>query len=334
MMRVTLPGVLTGALAAGMMAVPLMLDDANRSAYILCLLAVVVVVGLSLLMGHAGQASFGQAAYYAIGAYTAALVALAGVPTWIALLLSPVISACVALAIGLALLRLRGFYLSFATIALHLILLALLGSAEWAGGDIGLPGIPKLSVFGFTFDSALKFSYLAFAAVASTLFFSHRLVKSRFGRGFRSLSTSEAAAESCGVPVFRFKVLVFTISAALAGMAGGLYAFFVGYVSPGSFPLLLSFQFVVMSLIGGARSWVGPAIGGALLSVLMHLLNVAGTLPGMPVYAPTVLTYGAFGALVILFAIFFSDGLSRPLLVNSGRQSDEKRGLFARPRWL
>lgn len=329
MMRMNLPGLLTAALLAAAITLPMLLGDANRSTYILCMLAVVVVIGLSLLMGHAGQVSFGQAAYYAIGAYTGALLARAGAPTLVALLLSPVISACVALAIGLTLLRLRGFYLSFATIALHLILLALLGSAAWLGGDIGLPDIPKLSVFGYEFDTALKFSYLALAAAAAALFLSHRLVHSRFGRAFKSLSTSEAAAESCGVAVFRYKVLVFTISAALAGIAGGLYAFFVGYVSPGSFPLLLSFQFVVMSLIGGARSWAGPAIGAAVMSVLIHVLNIAGTLPGMPAYAPTVLTYGAFGALVALFGIFFPDGLSRAFRRGRAREANNEWSTLA-----
>lgn len=334
MTRFTLPGLFTAAAAAIALVLPLGLDDANRSTYILCLLAVIVVVGLSLLMGQAGQASFGQAAYYAIGAYTAALLALAGVPTGVALLLSPVVSAGVALAIGLALLRLRGFYLSFATIALHLILLGLLGSVEWSGGDIGLPGIPKLALFGYRFDSSLEFSYLALAAAAAALVFSHRLVHSRFGRGFKSLSSSEAAAESCGVPVFRFKVLVFTISAALAGIAGGLYAFFVGYVSPGSFPLLLSFQFVVMSLMGGARSWAGPAIGAISLSVVMHLLNVAGTYPGMPVYAPTVLTYGAYGGLVIVFAIFFPEGVARRLRTERAPETPARQRRPGVLRWL
>ena len=106
---------------------PLVLDDAHRSTYVLCALSVIVVCGLSLLMGHAGQASFGQAAYYAIGAYAAALSSIAGLPTILALLLGPVTSALVAWAIGGILLRLRGFYLSFATIALQLMLLALLG---------------------------------------------------------------------------------------------------------------------------------------------------------------------------------------------------------------
>lgn len=292
------------------LVLPTLLNSAQMTVYVMSGLTIIVVTGLSMLIGYAGQVSFGQAAYYAIGAYCAALLSLHGVPTVLALLLAPFASVLVALLIGVPLLRLRGFYLSFATIAVHLIVLGLLSSSAFFGGEVGLYDIPPLNIGGAALTSPLAFAYLTLFLVTLILLVSQRIIESRFGRAFQALSTSEAASESCGVSVYRYKLLVFVLSAAFAGIAGGVYAFFMSYVSPAAFPLLLSFQLVVMSLLGGLRSQAGPVYGTLAITLLVQMLNHLGTLPGMPLSAPAVLSYGAYSALIILVALFLPKGLA------------------------
>ncbi len=192
------------AVGAGTLALPAFLDGKQLGIYILAGLAAMVTVGLSLLMGHAGQISLGQASFYAIGAYTAGLLAVHGAPPILGLLAAPVLAAGFATVVGIGVLRLRGHYLAFATLAMQLILLSVLAQSEWAGGAIGLQGIPRLSVGGFEFEEDIQYAYLTWAGLAIVLLVARNLVRSRPGRGLRALATSEVAAASSGVPVGRY----------------------------------------------------------------------------------------------------------------------------------
>jgi branched-chain amino acid transport system permease protein len=127
---------------------------------------------------------------------------------------------------------------------------------------------------------------------------------SRPGRGLRALATSETAASSAGVPVGRYRLAVFSLSAGVAGLAGGIYAFFLGYVAPGSFPVLLSFEYVVMAVVGGLGTVWGPVAGSAVITVLVQVLNNLGTRPGMPSYASSVFSYAVYALLLILVLLF------------------------------
>lgn len=289
---------------------PLLLSGPQLTIYVLICLAIVVTCGLSLLMGYAGQVSFGQGAFYGIGAYTAALVALSGYPTVIGLVLSPVLAMAAAVVIGFPLLRLKGFYLGFATLAVHLVLLNAVSGIEALGGDIGLTGIPPLKIAGVTFSSGIEYAYLVSGLAILTVFLNRQILSSRFGRAFRAVATSEAAAESCGIAVFNYKTYVFVLSAGYAGLAGGVYAFFFSYVSPSSFALLLSFQFVVMSVVGGSRSLLGPVLGAVIVTILVQGLNSLGTMSWMPPSAPIILSYGTYSVLVIVIVLFSPNGLA------------------------
>jgi branched-chain amino acid transport system permease protein len=132
---------------------------------------------------------------------------------------------------------------------------------------------------------------------------------SRPGRGLRALATSETAASSAGVPVGRYRLAVFSLSAGVAGLAGGIYAFFLGYVAPGSFPVLLSFEYVVMAVVGGLGTVWGPVVGSAVITVLVQVLNNLGTRPGMPSYASSVFSYAVYALLLILVLLFLPRGL-------------------------
>ncbi len=178
--------------------VPVLLPATQVSVYVLLLLSATVVVGLSMLMGFVYQVSLGQAAFTMIGGYTAALTATHGLPTWLGLLLAPVVAAACAALVGVPLLRLRGHQLAFATLAIQLILLSLVGRQEWTGGDIGLQGVPRLQVAGYEFAGEISYAYLALGALGLVVLITRHIVTSRPGRGLRALATSEVAAASSG----------------------------------------------------------------------------------------------------------------------------------------
>jgi branched-chain amino acid transport system permease protein len=298
-----------GALAAGTLALPLVLDESQTSIYVLAGLAMIVTIGISLLMGYAGQVSLGQAAFYAIGGYTAGLLAVHGWPRPLGLLAAPVVAAGAALAIAAPLLRLRGLYLAFATLAVQLIVLSLAGKLALTGGDIGLRGIPQLGVGSSEVDSVTGYAYLTWVAVALVLLVTVNVIRSRPGRGLRALATSEVAAGSAGVPVGRYRLVVFAISAGYAGLAGGIYAYFVGYVAPGSFPVVLSFEYIVMAVVGGIGSVWGAVAGVALITLAVQVLNRLGTEPGMPSFAPSVFSYAVYALLLVAVLLFLPRGL-------------------------
>ncbi|MGW4801398.1 branched-chain amino acid ABC transporter permease [Nonomuraea sp. NPDC004297] len=300
---------IVAGLAVLTLALPAVLDDSALAVYVLLGLAAMVTVGVSLLMGYAGQVSLGQGAFYAVGAYTAALLALNGVPPLVGLLAAPVVAALAALVIGTPLLRLRGHHLAFATLATQLILLSLAGQLEFTGGDIGLQGIPQFGVGSFEASGASVYAYLTWAGVALVMLVTRNVIASRPGRALRALATSEIAAASAGIPVGRYKLVVFALSAAFAGLAGGIYCFYTGYVAPGSFPVLLSIQYIVMAVVGGLGTIWGAVAGAAAITLLVQGLDRLATLPGMPAYAPGVLSYAVYALVLIVVVLFLPRGL-------------------------
>ncbi len=311
--------ILLAALVA--LALPAFLDGQQLGIYILAGLAAMVTVGLSLLMGQAGQISLGQASFYAIGAYTAGLLSVNDTPPVLALVAAPVVAATFAAVVGIGVLRLRGHYLAFATLAMQLILLSVLSQSTWAGGAIGLQGIPRFSIGGFELDEDIQYAYLTLAALAVVLLVAHNLVRSRPGRGLRALATSEVAAAASGVPVGRYRLAVFTLSAAFAGLAGGIYAFYLGYLGPGSFPVLLSIEYVVMAVVGGLGTLSGGVVGAVAIVLLVQVLNELGTSPGMPSYAPSVLSYAVYGLLLVVVVLWLPRGIVPALRLRRGERS-------------
>jgi branched-chain amino acid transport system permease protein len=304
---------LGAGVALATLALPLFLYDAELTIYVFIGLSVIVVAGLNLLYGFAGQVSLGQGAFYAIGAYCAGILAKHGVPPLAALLLAPLLTAVVAAGVGLPVLRLRGHYLAFATLAFQLIVLSLIGQdRELTGGDTGLTGVPDLTVAGFGVPldrRALGYANLPWVVAAAVLLLLSNLVASRPGRGLRALATSEAAALGSGVPVGRYKLQVFALAAGCAGLAGGIYAFFISYIAPGSFPILLSIQFLVMAAVGGVAVVWGPLVGSVLIYVMAQVLQQLGSQPGMPLHAPAELNYAVYGLVLILVMLFLPEGV-------------------------
>lgn len=300
------------AIAAGMitLALPLILSSTNTEIYVTVGLYTIVVAGLSLLMGFAGQVSLGQAAFYGIGSYTAAIMALHGWSPLVALIAAPIATAFLAFLIGIPLLRLKGHALAFGTLAVQLIFLAVIPeSASLTGGSIGLSAIPSLRIGPFAISSGRDYAYLVWIVVLVTLIIARNIVHSRPGRGLRAMAASVSGASATGVEVERYKLKDFTLSAAFAGIAGGIYAFFIGYVSPDAFPVVLSIEFVIMVVVGGMGTVTGAFVGAALITVISQVLTTLGTSPSLPPQLPTVLSLGVYAIILIAILRLLPSGL-------------------------
>ena len=297
------------ALLVGSLCIATFLGEAALSVYVLLLLSAIVTVGISLLMGHAGQVSLGHGAFYACGAYMAGITATNGYPALLGLLLAPLAAAVLAAVVGVPLLLLRGHHLAFGTLAMHIIFLSLIGEMTITGGDVGMMGIPRLQVGPIQLDSIRSYAYLSCFALVGVVLVTRNVLSSRPGRALRALSSSEVAAAASGVPVSRYKLAVFALSAAFAGLAGGIYAFHMGYLAPGSFPVLVSIEYVVMAVVGGLGRSSGALIGSTVVLLLVDALSRLATMSGMPSSAPVVLSYAVYAVLLVLAVLFLPRGL-------------------------
>ncbi len=308
------------ALAVLLVALPWQLSLPDQSLYTQMGQYAIVAIGLSLLMGFAGQVSFGQGGFYMLGAYVAGVITIRyHWPTLATLALAPFATAAVAWVIGLPLLRLRGHYLAFATLAVHLIFLSLVFTwVRVTGGEIGLIGVPKLKVGGGA-PAGATYAAIVWGLVVITALVSIALVASRAGRALRAIAASERDAAAAGIDVSAYKLRLFVLSAGYAGLAGGLYTYQLHYLSPDAFPIVLSVQFVVMIAIGGMGSVYGAVFGAIGITLLQHELSILGTRPGMPLQAPKVLAIGAFGLILTVVVLFFRRGLL-PALIDLTRR--------------
>jgi branched-chain amino acid transport system permease protein len=299
---------LTAAACLAAAAAPLVLTDLTF--LVRTVLAAIVVTGLSLLMGYAGQASLGQGAFVAAGALTVALgTTRFDLPPIVALLCAPVVAGAFAAVVGVPLLRLQGHYLAFGTLALLLMVQAAMSAFDALGGAFGISGIPAFGVGNRIFAGQLPYAYLALGCLAVVLLLTHRVVHSRFGRGVRALAGSESAAESAGVPVMRNKVTIFALSAMYAGLAGALSAFFTPYVSPDSFPAVESFTYVIMAVVGGLGTVWGGVVGAVVVSVLLQVLNTVSSQPGLPPTAGPIMQYATYGVVLVAALLLMPRGI-------------------------
>jgi branched-chain amino acid transport system permease protein len=269
-------------------------------------------VGLSLLMGYAGQISMGHAAFVGIGAYTTAILTLRlGWSPWAGMAAGALLSGLVALAVGVPSLRLRGHYLAMATLGfgsiVHIVTVAAIGLT---GGPGGLMGIPPLAIGGWGISDDLRFFYFSWGVVILGLFFAVNLIHSRTGRGLRAIHGSEDAAAAAGVHTAVFKIQVFVISAVYAAVAGGLYACYVGYIDPGPFDVMHSVLLVTMVAVGGMHRIWGAIIGAFLLSLLPEMLSLAGEhLAGIGLSYNTDYDMLIHGGILLAIMLFLPEGL-------------------------
>lgn len=226
--------------------------------------------GLNIINGYTGQFSLGNAAFYGIGAYTAAILATRyGVPFWVNLLLGGFVAMLFSLLLGMATLRLKGVFLSVTTLGFaEIIRLVILNWIGFTRGPMGIPGIPFPKLFGFTFSSNRAYYYLILVLGVMMIYSTRRVVRSRVGRAWIAIREDEVAARAIGIPTFRYKLLAFALSTFWVGVTGAFYAYYVSYVSADSFTLDEGFTHLAMILLGGQGTIGGPVLGAILLTAL------------------------------------------------------------------
>ncbi len=283
---------------------PIFLYDNSLVLHILIMSLVwgVVAASWDLVMGYAGIFTFGQLAFFALGAYTTGLLTIHfGISPWLGILAAGVATALIGAAMGLLSLRLKGIYIGLVTFALHLVLVPLIRvNLEITGGATGLLGLPSPSIGGFIFESVDKVPwYFMMLAVAFILtFIIYRLIHSPVGLAFTALRDAEPFAKSLGVDDYRYKVLVFTITSALTGIIGAFYAHYVGIISPRILGLDQFLLVMIMVIVGGMGRFPGATIAALAFVIISELLRP------LAVYRPII-----FGAMVVVAMIFLPRGL-------------------------
>ena len=261
----------------------------------------IVAIGLNLLSGYTNQLSFGHAGFLAVGAYTAAIVATRwpGVPVVVALLTAALGAALVGLLLGVPCLRLEGLYLAMATLAFGFVVVEAIVNLEWlTRGNDGLH-VPAARIGPWTLATDTARYYLVVAVAALLIVAAVNLSRTKTGRALLAVRESEIAAQASGVHLAKYKTLAFVISALYTGLAGGLFAFVVGFLSPDAFDVFLSVDFVAMIIVGGLGSVPGSVAGAAVLTVLND------SLAGFQNYRPLL-----FGALLIASMLFMPGGIA------------------------
>lgn len=266
----------TIALLAALIIVPLFLSSYYVYLFNLMLVHVILAVGLNILVGSTGQIALGHAGFFAIGAYmTVLLMTKLQIPFFAALLAAAFVAAFFGFILGLPALRLEGPYLAIATLAFGLAIMHVIGHTQIFGGRQGMLappmniGIPQLG-WNWVLRTELSKYYLILGITVTMVLFAINILKTRAGRAFVAIRDSEIAAEVIGINLTMYKTLAFALSAFYAGIAGGLFAFVLGFFDPFTFHLILSIVFLVMVVVGGLGSVMGSIAGATLITYLMY----------------------------------------------------------------
>lgn len=272
---------------------------------IICLIWAVVAVGWDFMMGYAGIFTFGQFAFFAIGAYGSGMLTLyLGISPLLGILIGGILASVVGIVVGIPCLRLTGTYIALVTFALHLILVPLinsdLGRSIGTGSTRGLLDIPPLTVAGYNFSFADKIPWYYAALVISFLsfFIIYKITHSSFGLAFVALRDAKPFAKSLGVDEYKYKLIVFGISAFLTGAIGAFYAHYTGAVSTRILGLDIFLLVMVMLVLGGMGKFPGAAIGAFIVTFLNEFLRPVG---GYRLFI--------FGAIVVLAIVLVPEGL-------------------------
>ena len=251
------------------------------------------------MVGYTGILSVAHAAFYGVGAYVAALMALRlDSPFLLNLILAMIAAAIIGAIVGIPSLRIKDDYFVIATFAFQIITFSILNNlVNFTGGPLGLPGISQPVIFGYTISTHVQFLIISFLLALFTYYVCSGLIKSSFGRVLKAIREDEVFVMSAGKNVASFKVQVFIIGAVLASISGVIYATYITYIDPTSFTVMESIFIIAIVIIGGAGSLKGPIIGTIVLVALPEILRFVG-LPNSIAANIRQILYG--GLLVIL----------------------------------
>ena len=263
------------------------------SLFTIAAINVILAMSLNIITGFCGQVSLGHAAFYGIGAYAAGVLALKGTPFTLALAGAALIAGAAGVIVGIASLRVRHDFLAIVTMGVGFLFLGFVRKQRWLGGELGLTGIPESGL------GALGDLVFIGAAAAVIFAFCIYLQRSWMGTAFDAVARDEEAARTLAIDVSRYKLVAFGLGTALAGFAGGFYAFFARSILPDTFGFLLSVMVLATVVIGGLGSVTGVAVAAILLTLL-------------PEWFRFVQDYRllVFGALLTLVMIFVPGGVA------------------------
>lgn len=285
----------------------LLLCALSGSSYLVTLVVVIGLqalpaIGLALIAGFTGQISLGHAAFYGLGAYGAALIGKwLGVPAWLDVLLASAIVSVIAWAIGWLVFRLKGHYLAMATLAFGIIVqVGFVELRDVTGGPNGLTGIAPLALFGYALDGDFVFLPAVWVVTIATIVCAENLIASPSGLAIRAISENETVARSVGNDVQSVKRMVMMLSGLCCALGGGLYAHYVGYLSPGPFDVGFSVKLLLMVAIGGFADIWGVLFGVFFITLIGELLKPLGAYDVV-----------AYGLLLVVSVIYCPNGLLR-----------------------
>ena len=261
---------------------------------------ILLAVGLNIVKGFCGQVTVGHVGLYAIGAVTAAVLALNfGWPFWMTLPAAIVVAGLAGVIVGIPSFRLEGAYLALATLGLGESVRIMIAVTPYLGSSTGLGGIPPPGLFGFQFDSFARFFYLAMPLALLGIYLSFAILRSATGRAFQAIREDTIAAAASGVHVRKYKLLAFVLSAMYAGCAGALFAHMPpGYIHHNNFTIIEMVTLLLMVVLGGLGHVWGAVIGAIVVTIIYDL-----TLDYY-FYQPLI-----FGASIVLLVVFIPSGI-------------------------
>jgi branched-chain amino acid transport system permease protein len=276
--------------------------------HILILIGIYVIlsVSLNLIVGYSGMLSIAHAAFYGVGAYVAALMAIEFHSPFLANIICAVIlSGLLGALVGIPSLRIRDDYFAIATFAFQVITFSVMNNwVSLTSGPMGLPGIPQPTLFGWEINNHIDFLLLVSILCVVTLWISHKIVTSPFGRVLKAVREDEIFAQAMGKNVASYKVLIFVIGAGMASVAGVMYAYYISFIDPTSFTIMESIFIISIVIIGGAGNIWGSVVGAAVLVILPEALRFLG----MPSSIAANMRQIIYGALLVIFMLFRPQG--------------------------
>jgi branched-chain amino acid transport system permease protein len=276
--------------------------------HILILIGIYIIlsVSLNLIVGYAGLLSIAHAAFYGVGAYVAALLALKLNSPFLANIICAIIlSGLLGALVGIPSLRIRDDYFAIATFAFQVITFSIMNNwVSFTGGPMGLPGIPQPTIFGLEINTHYRFLFLISFLCIVTFWICHKIVNSPFGRVLKAIREDEVFAQAMGKNVASYKVLVFVIGAGMASVAGVMYAYYISFIDPTSFTVMESIFIISIVIIGGA----GNIWGSVLAAVILVILPEALRFVGMPSAIAANMRQIIYGGLLVMFMLFRPQG--------------------------
>jgi branched-chain amino acid transport system permease protein len=306
---------------------PVLTGEYGKNVLVLTGIWILLALGLNVVVGLAGLLDLGYVAFFMLGAYTTAFLTHSGAPEqfhfvqwpiWAALPFAMLVAMIAGVAIGLPTLRLRGDYLAIVTLGFHEVVLLTMNNISITNGPRGIFGIenPAIHLLGINLEFGLTSQYywwyLLIPAVLIAVIMLRHLEGSRVGRYWTAIREDEVAAGAMGVPVTRMKVLAFVIGASTSGVAGWIYAGYVGFISPETFPLLQSILVLSAVVIGGMGSIAGSVLGGILIIALPEVIRTLAGGHTIFGFDPDTGRVAIFGLLLVVVMIFRSGGLLAP----------------------